>query len=354
MKTTVPPSHMQVSQSSNPLPRRNWLALVATTAAAWGVGSKAVQAEPPIVIKFSHVVKPDTAKGRAALRFKALAESRTGGRVRVEVYPDNQLYQDREELAALKRGTVQMLAPSLSKLAELGGGDFEALDLPFLVKDSQSFRRAVDGPWGKRLLAKLEPSGIKGLEFWDNGFKVFTTNRRLNSPEAMRGLKMRVQASQVLKWQMEALGAKALAMPLERVLQSLCSKDLDGQENVPSNIYTQGLHECQSHMVVTNHGYLAYAVIVNRQFWDGLPATIRAQLETALREATDFANTTAKEENERALQRISASGKITVQTPTEAELRRWQSAMAPTHAKAKGRVSADTLAALRQAMGDPP
>ena len=354
MKHTVPPTHLRATQSPNPLPRRNWLALIATTAAAWGLGCQAVQAEPPIVIKFSHVVKPDTAKGRAALRFKALAESRTGGRVRVEVYPDNRLYQDREELAALKRGTVQMLAPSLSKLSELGGGDFEALDLPFLVKDSQSFRRAVDGPWGKRLLAKLEPSGIKGLEFWDNGFKVFTANRPLNSPEAMRGLKMRVQASQVLKWQMEGLGAKALAMPLERVLQSLCSKDLNGQENVPSNIYTQGLHECQSHMVVTNHGYLAYAVIVNRHFWDSLPATIRVQLETALRETTDFANTTAKEENEHALQRINASGKLTVQIPTEAELLRWKSAMAPTYAKAKGRVSAVTLAELRQAMGDPP
>lgn len=350
MKSTTSQSEVNTS----PLPRRTWLAMIATTAAAWGVGIHTVQAQSPIVIKFSHVVKPDTAKGRAALRFKALAESRTGGRVRVEVYPDNQLYQDREELAALKRGTVQMLAPSLSKLSELGGGDFEVFDLPFLVKDSQSFSRAVDGPWGKRLLAKLEPSGIKGLEFWDNGFKVFTANRPLNSPEAMRGLRLRVQSSRVLKWQMEVLGATAFAMPLERVAQSLRSQELDGQENVPSNIFTQGLHELQKHMVVTNHGYLAYAVIVNRQFWDGLPADIRTHLTSALREATDFANTAAKEENERALQRISASGKVTVLTPTPAALQRWKSAMAPTYAKAKDRVSADTLAALRQAMGDPP
>lgn len=308
----------------------------------------------PIVIKFSHVVTPDTAKGKAASRFKELAERMTGGRVRVDLYPDNQLYQDREELTALTRGTVQMLAPSLSKLADLGGGDFEAFDLPFLFKDSKGFRAVVEGPIGDELLRKLEPRGVKGLAFWDNGVKVFTANKPLHVPDDIRGLRFRVQASKVLSWQMESLGARASAMPLLRVKEALNARELDGQENTPSNIYTQGLYEVQSHMTLSNHGYLAYAVIANKPFWDNLPPDIRTLLEAAMRESTAYAYTLAEAENKQALEHISASGKLTIYTPTAAEMAQWRNAMAPTYDKAKGRVQPATLAAIRKALGVPP
>jgi C4-dicarboxylate-binding protein DctP len=335
--------------------RRAWSALLATTALSWGLGSAAfANAQKPILIKFSHVVKPETAKGRAALRFKELAERRTAGRVRVEIYPDNQLYQDREEISALKRGTVQMLAPSLSKLAELGGNDFEAFDLPFLFNSKEAFRALVDGPVGADLLKRLERSGVKGLAFWDNGFKVFTANRPLHSPQDLQGLRFRVQSSQVLSWQMEVLGAKPSVMPLERVPLAMKRHELDGQENVPSNVYTQGLYQLQSDLTVSNHGYLAYAVIVNKPFWDNLPSDIRSQLESALQEATTFANAEAHAENQRALERMAASGGVHVYVPTAPERLTWKTAMAPTYDKAKARISPAALAAIRSAMGDPP
>ncbi len=175
------------------------------------------QAQTPIVIRFSHVVAPDTAKGKAAQRFKELAEARTAGRVRVEVSPNSQLYKDREELEALQLGAVQMLAPSLSKLATLGGNDFEAFDLPFLFKSRAAFRAVADAPIGAALLKRLEGQGVKGLAYWDNGFKVFTANRPLRNVTDFRNLRVRVQSSGVISAEMRALEAEPVVTPLSDV-----------------------------------------------------------------------------------------------------------------------------------------
>lgn len=282
-------------------------------------------AQSPIVIQFSHVVTADTAKGKAALKFKELAEERTAGKVRVEVYPNSQLYKDREEMDALKLGAVQMLAPSLSKL----GGDFEVFDLPFLFKDHASFQRAANSPVGTKLLDSLESKGIKGLAYWDNGFKVFTANRPLNSLAAFNGLKIRIQASKTLSNQMKLMGAEPSVSPLFNVLDALKSGRLDGQENTPVNVYSQRLHERQSHMTVSNHGYLAYAVIVNKAFWEKLPSGIRGTLSGALRDATVFENSIAEAENTLALERIKSNSKLQVHTPGPQELMQWRSLLDP-------------------------
>jgi len=314
----------------------------------------AASAQTPIVIQFSHVVTADTAKGKAALRFKELAESRTGGKVRIEIYPNSQLYKDREELDALRLGAVQMIAPSLSKLASLSGGDFEVFDLPFLFKDRGGFRAVVDGPVGASLLKKLESHGVKGLAYWDNGFKVFTANRPLQSVEDFKGLKVRVQASKVLVTQMKALSAQASVSPLTSVYEALRSGQLDGQENTPTNIETQRLHEVQTHLTVSNHGYLAYAVIVNKPFWDQLPSDIRITLEGAMRDASSYENSIAAAENNKALDRIKTSGKLTVHTATPQELNQWRRALLPVYTEAKGWISLETLTALHALNGPPP
>lgn len=311
-------------------------------------------AQSPIVIQFSHVVTPDTAKGKAAMRFKELAESRTGGKVRIEIYPNSQLYKDREELDALRLGAVQMIAPSLSKLASLSGGDFEVFDLPFLFKDRAAFRTAVNGPLGTALLQKLEPHGMKGLAYWDNGFKVFSANRPLQSVADFKALKFRVQASRVLKTQMETLASQAYVGPLTSVYEALRSGLLDGQENTPTNIETQRLHEVQTHLTVSNHGYLAYAVIVNKPFWDKLPSDIRVALEAALHEATVYENSIAEAENAKALERLKASGKLTIHTATTQELAQWRNALLPVYKSAQGWISRETLTTLNALNGPPP
>lgn len=321
----------------------------AAVAGAWGVTSHAATRARPILIQFSHVVTADTAKGRAAQYFKALAEERTGGRVRVEVSPDSTLYKDREELEALQMGAVQMLAPSLSKLSALGISDFEVFDLPFLFRDQAAFRAVADGELGTRLLQRLAPLGLQGLSYWDNGFKVFTANRPLHVPADVRGLKVRVQASRTLVEQMRALGAQASVSPLANVFESLRNGQLDGQENVPSNIDSQRLHEVQSHLSITRHGYLAYAVITNRRFWERLPDDIRAHLQAALREATRFANQVAETENHQAIARIAASGRVTVFTPKAQQLRLWREALAPVDAATRAWIDPQLVAAFRRA-----
>src|SRR5476651_1279386 len=154
--------------------------LAALCAAAGFSASLPVWAEAPIVIKFSHVVAADTPKGRAAERFKLLAEKATGGRVRVDVYPNSQLYKDKEELEALQLGAVQMLAPSLAKFGPLGVKEYEVFDLPYIFPNRAVLARITEGPIGQRLFKKLETKGITGLAYWDNGMKVMTANKPMH------------------------------------------------------------------------------------------------------------------------------------------------------------------------------
>ena len=310
-----------------------------------------VHAQAPIVIKFSHVVAPDTPKGKGAIRFKELAEERTKGRVKVEVYPNSQLYKDKEELEALQLGSVQMLAPSLAKFGPLGVKEFEVFDLPYIFKDQAAFRAVTDGPVGAGLFQKLESKGIQGLAYWDNGFHIMSANRPLHAVADFKGLKMRIQSSKVLDAQMRALGAIPQVMAFSELYQALQSGVVDGTEGVPSNFYTQKIFEVQKHITLSNHGHLAYAVIVNKKFWDGLPADIRGILEGAMKDATTYANAIAATENEQALEKIRASGKTTLYTPTAAETAEWKRALMPVHKEMEARVGRATIEAVYKAAG---
>ena len=305
-------------------------------------------ADAPIVIKFSHVVAKDTPKGKAAERFKELAETATKGRVKIELYPNSTLYKDKEELEALQLGAVQMLAPSLAKFGPLGIKEFELFDLPYIFPDKAALDRVTDGPIGRDLLKKLEPKGLLGLAFWDNGFKMMSSNRPMHTPADMKGLKLRIQASKVLDAQMRALGANPQVMAFSEVYQALQTGVVDGAENPPSNLYTQKMHEVQKHLTVTNHGYIGYAVIVNKKFWDKLPADLRAQLETAMKEATKYADTIAQQENDQALEAVKKSGKTLVYTPTEKEKSEWRAALLPVHKTMEERIGKELINAVNK------
>ncbi|HSO82640.1 DctP family TRAP transporter solute-binding subunit, partial [Thiocapsa sp.] len=195
----------------------------------------AVQADEPIVIKFSHVVAADTPKGKAAERFAELAKQKTDGRVEVTVYPNSTLYKDKEEVEALQLGAVQMLAPSLAKFGPLGIKEFEVFDLPYIFDGYDQLHTVTEGPIGDELLGKLSDKGVLGLAFWDNGFKVMSANKPLREPKDFRGLKMRIQSSKVLDEQMRALGANPQVMAFSEVYQALQTGVVDGTENPPSN-----------------------------------------------------------------------------------------------------------------------
>jgi C4-dicarboxylate-binding protein DctP len=322
-----------------------FVALCAAIGATAGVHA---YAQAPIVIKFSHVVATDTPKGQAAERFKQLAEKATNGKVKVELYPNSQLYKDKEELEALQLGAVQMLAPSLAKFGPLGVKEFEAFDLPYIFPTKTALYNVTEGEIGKSLLKKLEPKGITGLAYWDNGFKVMSANKPLHTPADFKGLKMRIQSSKVLDAQMRALGANPQVLAFSEVYQALQTGVVDGTENPPSNMYTQKMHEVQKHVTVSNHGYLGYAVIVNKKFWDGLPPEIRAQLEKAMREATTFEKAIAQRDNDQALDAIKKAGRTQIYTLTVQEQAEWRKALAPVQKAMEARIGKDLISAINK------
>jgi C4-dicarboxylate-binding protein DctP len=300
-------------------------------------------AQQPIVIKFSHVVASDTPKGKAAEKFKELAEKYTDGKVKVEVYPNSTLYKDKEELEALQLGAVQMLAPSNSKFGPIGVKEFEVFDLPYILPDLATLRKVTDGPLGARLLKLLDPKGMTGLAYWDNGFKEMTANKKLITPADYKGVKFRIQSSKVLEAQFRALGSIPQVMAFGEVYQALQTGVVDACENTASNYLTQKFYEVQKDITVSYHAHLQYAVIVNSKFWGGLPADVRGQLEKAMAEATDYTNSIAHTENEDALAEIKKTGKTTLHYLTDDQKKAWQVAMRPTYAWAKGRVGQEVL-----------
>ena len=313
-----------------------------------------VQAQQPIVIKFSHVVAEQTPKGKGALKFKELAEAATKGRVKVEVYPNSSLFKDGEEMEALQLGSVQMLAPSVAKFGPLGVREFEVFDLPYMFDNFEEMHKVTGGPVGAALFKKLETKGIVGLAFWDNGFKVMSANKPIRMPADYKGLKMRIQSSKVLGDQIKALGAIPQVMAFSEVYQALQTGVVDGTENPPSNFYTQKMQEVQKYLALTDHGVIEYAVITNKKFWDGLPADVRGQLQGAMKEATQFANDIAKKENEDALEAVKKSGKTQILTLTPGEKAALKKALVVVHKENESRVGKDIIAEVYKATGFKP
>ena len=318
------------------------IAVIVTVLAA------AAQAQQPIILKFSHVVTDDTPKGKGALKFKELAEAKTKGRVKVEVYPNSQLYKDREELEALQLGAVQMLAPSVSKFGPLGVRKFEVFDLPYMFADEKSLARVVEGPVGTGMFKLLEPKGISGLAYWFNGFKEFTSNKPLRKLDDFKGMKIRIQSSTVIEGEIKALGAIPQVMAFSEVYTALQQGVVDGEENTPSNKYTQKMHEVQKHMTMSDHGVVMYAVVVNKKFWDGLPPDIRKSLNEAMAESTKYVWQIAKQENDDAVAKIKAAQTTEIYVLPPAEKAVWRKAMLPLYQQYEDVVGKETLQAIEK------
>jgi C4-dicarboxylate-binding protein DctP len=321
--------------------------------AGFGLAASA-QAQQPIVIKFSHVVSPDAPKGKAAMLFKDLAEKYTNGRVKVEVYPNSSLYKDKEELEALQLGSVQILAPSISKFGPLGVKEFDVFDLPFLMSDDVRARQMMASPMMADLNKKLEAKGVEPLAYWDNGAHVYTANKPLRRPDDFRGLKMRIQGSKVLDAAVRELGAIPQIMAFGELYQALQTGVVDGEDNVPSNILTQKFYEVQKNLTVSYHGRLTYALVTNKKFWDGLPADLKEPLTRAVKESTDYFNETAAKDNADALEKIKASGKVQVHYLTDDEKKAWVAKLMPVHKEMQSRFGKDFIEKIYKASGFTP
>nr|EIU2698955.1 TRAP transporter substrate-binding protein [Pseudomonas aeruginosa] len=307
-------------------------------------GSCLANAAQPIVIKFSHVVAENTPKGQGALLFKKLVEQRLGGRVEVDVYPNSSLFGDGKEMEALLLGDVQMLAPSLAKFEQYTR-KVQIFDLPFLFDDIQAVDRFQRSPQGRALLTSMQGKGILGLAYWHNGMKQLSANRPLLEPEDARGLKFRVQASDVLNEQFRQLRAISRKMSFAEVYQGLQTGVVNGTENTWSNYESQKVNEVQKYFTESNHGLVDYMVITNAKFWNGLPADLREELQRIMDEVTVQVNLEAERLNRDARQRILASGASEIHTLSPQQRADWRQAMQPVWQKFRGNVGADLLQA---------
>jgi C4-dicarboxylate-binding protein DctP len=307
--------------------------------------STAAQAQQPIIIKLSHVVAENTPKGQASLKFKELAEKKLPGKVQVQVFPNSSLFGDGKEMDALLLGDVQIIVPSLSKFDRYTK-KLQVFDLPFLFHDIASVDRFQHSKDGKALLDAMKSKGIKGLAYWHNGMKELSTDKaQLKLPGDVKGLKFRIQQSDVLEAQFRAVGANPQKMAFSEVYQALQTGVVDGQENTWSNIYSQKFHEVQKTIAVTNHGVIDYMVITNAKWWDGLPADVRKGLQQAMDEATQYGNGVANEFNERDKKRIQEAGKAKIQPLSKADLAAWQKAMEPVWKRFEPEIGKDLIQA---------
>ncbi len=303
-----------------------------------------------VTLRFSHVVAQETPKGLAAQRFKTLTEQRSDGRIQVLLYPDGQLYGDQDEIQALQLGAVDMLAPSLSKFGRIGFPEFELFDLPFLFGQVADVRRITQGPLGKRLLDRLGRQGLTGLGYFDNGFKQMSANRPLLAPADFAGLRMRVQASRVIAAQMRALGAQPVTLAFSETRRALETGVVDGTENPISNFWTQGMHEVQSDLSLTEHGYLGYAVVVNQRFWQSLSGADRTLVGQALREALAYGNDIADAQNDKALVALRQAGTTRIHSLSETQRARLRQTVEPVHRALANRIGLSWMDAMRDAL----
>ncbi|NSL51363.1 TRAP transporter substrate-binding protein [Calidifontibacillus erzurumensis] len=276
-----------------------------------------------IVINFSHVVAENTPKGLAAQKFAKLTERKTNGKVKVAVFPNGVLYAEGEEVDALIRGEVQMIAPAYSNMSELIP-EWLILDLPYIFKDYEHVEAVLNGEVGKALLEKLQKHNIKGVAFWSNGFKQMTSNRNpLRKPSDFLGQRFRIMPSKALEDQFRMLGVRTNAMPFNQVYPNLENRFLDGQENTISNIYSKGFYKVQKYMTISNHGYLGYAVMMNQEFWDSLPEDLQQKIQEAMDETTDWLFSESIAINQQQLELIKSSSDIQIYELTDEERQQW-------------------------------
>jgi len=301
-----------------------------------------------IKIKFSHVTNTDKhPKGIAATLLAKRVNEEMNGKACMEVFPNSSLYNDSKVLEALLNGDVQLAAPSLSKFEKFTK-KFRIFDLPFMFKDINAVDKFQNSAAGQKLKDSMKRKGLQGLAFWHNGMKQMSANKPLIMPSDAKGLKFRVQSSDVLVAQFQQLGANPQKMSFKEVYGGLQTKVIDGQENTWSNIYGKKFFEVQDGVTETNHGIIDYLLVTSGEWWDGLPNDVRTQLATIIAEVTKSRNGESYKVNQANKQKIiDAGGVVRTLNPTQRQA--WVDALKPVWSKFESDIGADTIAAAQAA-----
>lgn len=284
-----------------------------------------------IIINFSHVVAENTPKGVAATRFAELVKEKTNGQVIVQVYPDGILYNDDTELEALKENKVQMIAPTFSKVSSISPS-WELLDLPFLIENEEQLKTVLNSKLKDMLLKELEENGIKGLDFWTNGFKqIAANNRPVLETKDFQNLHIRVMNSKLLSKQMELLGATPVVTDFDSVFSMIENEQIDAQENTISNIYSKGFHTYEKYITLSNHGIMGYAILMNDDFWEDLQPQYQEAILESLTEMREWQFEQSKLINETSLTALQSLDRVHIVTPTDKQIAHWKEKVKPVY-----------------------
>ncbi|TVY05492.1 DctP family TRAP transporter solute-binding subunit [Paenibacillus cremeus] len=301
-----------------------------------------------LVIKFSHVVAENTPKGLAAQEFARLVKEKTNNQVKVEVFPNGVLYNEPDEVEALMHGKVQMIAPSFSNISEQVPA-WQVFDLPYAFLSNEAVQEAFNGEIGRMLYQKLESKNMVGLAYWGNGFKQMTSNRGpLIHPSDFKGQRFRILPSQVIEAQFRQFDAKTTAIPFNDVYRGFESGIADGGENTISNIYTKRFYQVQKFMTLSNHGYLGYGVLMNKDYWDHLPDVLKQQIRAALEETSRWANQNAVQMNEQQLEEIRQRSTIQIHVQTSSERAEWMEALNPIYSQFQRIIGKELIDRIRE------
>ncbi|MEC1602120.1 TRAP transporter substrate-binding protein [Bacillus halotolerans] len=284
-----------------------------------------------IVFKFSHVVAENTPKGLAANKFAELVNEKSGGKMKIEVFPNGSLYSDIEEIEALQNGDVQFIAPSTSKLGMLSP-EWGVLDLPYAFTDYDAVKKGLHRKIGTQLFDSLKKNQLKGLAYWTNGFKQITTNQGpVKTPDDLKGQDLRIMQSNVIEDQFKLLGAAPHQESFNSTFQLLENNIVDGEENTISNIYSKKFYNVQDYLTISNHGYLGYAVMTDEHFWNAQTPETRRILTEAMKETTEWNETYAEKMNKEQLEEIKKHSSIKIYELSDKEKKDWMKRLDPVY-----------------------
>lgn len=296
-----------------------------------------------IVIKFSYSVAENTPKGQAAVKFAKLVEEKTKHSVKVELFPNGILYNETDEIEALRNGNVQMIAPSFSNISEIDSS-WMIFDLPFAFPSDEAVNEAIQGDIGNRLIASLASKQMVGLSFWNNGFRQITSNKGpIVHPADLKGLKFRIQPSKVIEAQYRLFETKTFPIPFNQIYRNLESGVIDGEENSISNIYSKKLFQVQKFLTLTNHSYLGYGVLMNKEFWDKLSPAIQESIKEAMNETTQWTNRNAIQVNQSQWEDMLANSNMQIYRLSREERDEWKRAFVPVINQYKNEIGRDFM-----------
>ncbi|HEX7055943.1 MAG TPA: DctP family TRAP transporter solute-binding subunit [Bacilli bacterium] len=326
--------------------RGTWLLLVFGIITAFSVGFwSLINPEPTVyddeqhhlhqetIIKFNLTDAENSPRGLAAKYFADLVETYTNGQIRVDLFPNAVLYDEPSEIEALQNGNVQMIAPSFSYLAEISP-KWAVMDLPFAFPNDEAVQAALHGEIGKRLLQELDKNEMVGMDFWRGGFKqIISSKGPLLHPSDFHGLVFAAPPSRVIESQFDELNAKSVIIPFSQVYHSSETGQINGEEATIANIYRANLYQIQKYITLSGHGYLGYCVIMNKKFWNNLPAARQAEIKRAMDEATAWANRYEIQFNSEKLEELQKVSSLHITQLSPSQHNEWVAATLPVYEK---------------------